>query len=296
MDKKLSLKNNGDLEIFFLGTGAALASRNYQTNMLIIKGNDHVLVDFGQTGKIALETVAGLKLTDIENVLPTHSHADHIGGIESLAIASRYVGLPAGRPKTKLIAVPEFSRTLWETSLRGGLEWNEFEPEKINPETGKPVSLSLTDYFDLSIQPRPIKGTKMMTYEVNVGDIHIEMFRTVHIPSQSAQTKTSVWSFGLMIDDKVFYSGDTKFDHDLIERYYDRSVVMFHDCQLFTGGVHASLDELITLPQHIREKIVIMHYGDEFDTPENDAKIRLLGDRAIQGEIYNFGASIAKVA
>jgi hypothetical protein len=40
--------------------------------------------------------------------------------------------------------------------------------------------------------------------------------------------------------------------------------VIFHDCQFYTGGVHTSLDELITLPEEIRRKTYLVHYGDNF--------------------------------
>jgi hypothetical protein len=38
---------------------------------------------------------------------------------------------------------------------------------------------------------------------------------------------------------------------------------IFHDCQLFTGGVHASLDEIAGLPAPIKAKTRLMHYGDK---------------------------------
>ena len=38
--------------------------------------------------------------------------------------------------------------------------------------------------------------------------------------------------------------------------------VIFHDCQFFKGGVHASLEELATLPASVKAKTWLMHYGD----------------------------------
>ena len=87
-NQNLSLKNNGKLEIFFIGTGSAFAKAFNQNNFLIIKGNTHIMVDFGMTGPRALYQTAGLEVTDIEAVLPTHSHADHVGGIEALALTN----------------------------------------------------------------------------------------------------------------------------------------------------------------------------------------------------------------
>jgi IS1 family transposase len=40
---------------------------------------------------------------------------------------------------------------------------------------------------------------------------------------------------------------------------------------LFTAGVHASLNELKTLPAHLKSRIVLMHYGDNWKTFEQEA-------------------------
>ncbi len=43
---------------------------------------------------------------------------------------------------------------------------------------------------------------------------------------------------------------------------------MFHDCQLFQGGIHASYHELMRVPASIRKKMYLYHYGDNWDRPE----------------------------
>ncbi|NQW29443.1 MAG: hypothetical protein HQ472_02895 [Ignavibacteria bacterium] len=52
IENPLSLKNDGKLEVVFLGTGTAFAKDLYQTNLLLIKGDTHILVDFGMTGHL----------------------------------------------------------------------------------------------------------------------------------------------------------------------------------------------------------------------------------------------------
>ena len=85
----------------------------------------HVLVDFVMTGPRALRDVTGLEPPDIEVVLLTHSHADHVGGIESLALMNRYIGmLTLGKKKLTIIIDENYQRVLWDYTLRGGLEWN----------------------------------------------------------------------------------------------------------------------------------------------------------------------------
>jgi len=253
---KKPLVNDGQLEIFFLGVGSAAAKKNNQTNFLVIKGDQHVLVDFGQTGPASLLNVAGLLESDIEVILPTHSHADHVGGIETLALNNRYVGQKfMGKPKTKMIIDENYQRILWDYTLRGGLEWNEID--------GMAHKLQFSDYFE-SIRPQWKTFSPRETFEVDLGDLHIEMFRTNHIPEQSNKWEASFISYGLMLDNKVFVSCDTKFDLDLIEAYKDAQV-MFHDAQFFPGAVHAPLADLKTLPDEIKKKMYLIHYADNYD-------------------------------
>jgi len=252
---KLDFRTAGELQIIFLGVGSAFAETLNQTNFLILKGNQHILVDFGMTGPAALKQV-GLKPTDIGVILPTHSHADHVGGIECLALMNRYVGQRLmAKPKLKMIITEEYQRILWDRTLRGGLEDNE------NPE-GRGQKLGFVDFFDV-IRPTWKTHQPREIFEVDFEDIHIELFRTMHIPEQSVDWEESFISYGLMIDNKVFISGDTRFDPELIDLYKDAEV-MFHDVQFFPGAVHAPLKDLKTLPKEIKKKMYLIHYADNW--------------------------------
>lgn len=255
---KLSLKNSGELQVVFIGVGSAFAKKNKQNNFLIIKGDTHILVDFGAKGQDALLEATGLDLTDIEVLLPTHSHSDHIGGIEALALMNRYVGQKfMKKSKLKMVITEEYQRILWEDSLKGGMERNEELDEK--------PRLYFTDYFDI-IRPKWKTHQPRETFEVQVGDIHLELFRTKHIPEGCSSWEDSFVSYGMLIDGHVFISGDTRFDQDLIDLYKNRASVMFHDVQLFEPeNVHATLDSLRVLPPEVKEKMLLMHYGDNWE-------------------------------
>ena len=251
--KPLSLKNSGELEVVFIGVGNMFAKEHGHTNFLLIKGDVHVMVDFGRTAPEKLTQVTGLDLPDIEVVLPTHSHSDHIGGLEQLAFANRYIGQKfMGKKKLQMIVTPEYERVLWDHSLRGGLAYSEDGP------------LGLRDFFDV-IRPQWKSQSPREQFAVDIGDLHIELFRTNHIPDSSVNWQHAFISYGLFVDEHVFLSVDTKFDLDLLNTYETRSTVFFHDVQFFSGAVHAPLEDLKTLPGFVKERMYLKHYADNWN-------------------------------
>lgn len=273
---KLNLSNSGKLELFFIGIGSAFAATMNQTNFLIIKGDTHIMVDFGMTGPRALFQTAGLGILDIEVIFPTHSHADHIGGLECLALLNRYAGQKIfGQPKkTNVIITEEYQRVLWDATLRGGLEKNE--------ESGG-RNLNFGDYFN-AIRPKWKTHQPREIFEISIGSINLEIFRTKHIPDSAPSWETSFISYGLLVDGRVFISGDTRFDPELIEMYAPRAEIMFHDVQFFSEGVHAPLDKLKTLSAKIKEKMILIHYADNW----NQQEINDFSGWARQGKSYIF--------
>lgn len=269
---KLSLKNNGELELFFLGTGTPFTKSNFNNNLIIIKGETHLLVDFGINAPIALEKVAGLKPQEINLFLPTHSHSDHVGGIENLILNKRYLSGP-GEHKIKTIITDKYKDILWNKSLSGGLEWNEYC--KINE------AMTFDSYFD-QIKPELIQTTPRKIYKIEVEGLQIEMFETNHIPECAESSREAFTSYGLMIDDKLFISCDTKFDIDLINLYKDRAEYFFHDCSIQKNPVHASLEELKMLPKEIKSRMYLMHYDDNW----GDCKANDFAGFAKQGHSY----------
>ena len=254
--RQLSLTNSGNLEIFFIGVGTAFANANSQTNFLIIKGDAHLLVDFGQKGQAALEATAGLSPSDIGAVLPTHSHADHVGGLETLALLNRYVAKPQHNKSTlRMIITQKYQRVLWDYTLRGGLEYNE--------EFARGNTMCFSDYFE-ALRPTLATSHPREVFTFNYQGITLELFRTRHIPETAKNWETSFISYGLFIDGRVFYSGDTQYDPELITLYQDRADIMFHDVQFYPGGVHAYIDELRDLPAATKRKMHLLHYADNY--------------------------------
>jgi len=250
--KNIILKNNGELSLFWLGTGSAFSKKLYQNNFLIIKGDMHLLVDCGTKCPLALHNY-GSSVMDIKNYLITHSHADHIGGLEEVALVNRYVT----KSKPNIIIVKEYEKILWGYSLKGGCAFNEII---------KGNYLTFNDLFN-PIYPNKIKNSDRTMFELKFKNINLKFFRTNHIPDSSKSWKDAFLSYGIIIDEKILFTSDTKYDPELIKFLtykYKNIQYIFHDCQLFTGGVHASYDELRKLPSEIKKKIFLTHYQDNF--------------------------------
>ena len=273
--RQFSLVNNGDLEFFFIGVGSAFTKRQYQTNLLVIKGEDHLLIDCGTKCPQAFYEL-GIPVTEVKNFLLTHSHADHVGGLEEVALTGRY----SNKRKPKIIINESYQHFLWDMSLRGGAAYNEEEAGRM---------LTFKNYFDI-IRPTTIPDFPRETLGAKIGKIDIKIMRTKHIPDSSSDWLNSFWSCGVIIDDRIMFTSDTRFDYDLIDHYEKRFnfEAIFHDCQFFTGGVHASLEELNRLPVEYKNKIYLSHYGDNWEDYLDMIKEFGFAGLAKQHVYYNF--------
>jgi ribonuclease BN (tRNA processing enzyme) len=168
--KTITLTNGGSLDLTFIGAGGAFSKKFFQTNVLIVKGDSHLLVDCGTRAPEAL-ALLGLSVAQIRNYLITHSHADHIGGLEEVMLVGRY-GL---RRKSTMIVTNKLAKALWSMSLRGGASFNELHDEEY---------LKFEDFWD-QIRPKNVRGADRELCEAHVDDIEVRLFRTKHIPDSA---------------------------------------------------------------------------------------------------------------
>lgn len=305
--KKGLLKFDDDkLRIIPIGTGSAFTTKYGQTNLLVVKGNSHIMIDVGMTAPYMLNEL-GIQAWQIKNVIITHSHPDHIGGLGDMALRHRYIipFLPKNLKeqygyendtKLNIVAPNMFLETiLWDRTLRGGLEWCEANQNR---------PLSFADFFNLvtmqwkSSEPREIWTTI-------VDGIKISLFRTNHMPGGVESWEKCFPTFGVIIDDIVFYTSDSIYDVDLIEYFRtmelsrlicsevpEKYEMLIHDAQLFhPQTVHASILDLdMKIEAELKKRMWLIHYGDNLEEFRKEKKLmcNTFGGFIEKNKIYEF--------
>jgi ribonuclease BN (tRNA processing enzyme) len=251
LDKIKEESING-LVVCPVGTGSAFAKKNFNSSFIIAKGGKTILFDCGATIPLALH-MQGIKVTDFDAYYISHAHADHIGGFEETLFSFRYI---IKKKPWLIINKNTTAYKYWNTTLRGGLE--ESESPKLDFD-------DLVRFYPLDDYDKNIQKTKIF-------DIDFEVFQTEHVPA-TQNSGVKMYSTGVLLDGNIFISGDSKFTPELFNDYFNKASLIFHDCQLFSPGlVHASYDELKTLPTLVRSKMYLYHYQDNYKDfkPEAD--------------------------
>jgi ribonuclease BN (tRNA processing enzyme) len=229
------------MKVQFLGVGDQFSLHDqYHSNMVITAGSGaKILVDCGGDVKYSLME-SKINPTDIDAVYISHLHADHIGGLEWLAL-STYFGIENKR--LKLFCEEKLQSKLWNNSLRGGLEC-----------IGNKC-MELSDYFDC----HPLAEGGSFDWQ----GIQFELVKMPHIMGGSC----NMYSYGLLAGtadkkNSLFISTDTLFQHGLIESIAERASLIFHDCETSAvkSTVHAHYEQLRTLPASVKNKMWLYHY------------------------------------
>jgi ribonuclease BN (tRNA processing enzyme) len=234
------------MKIQFAGVGAAFSSSNlYQSNVVLEQNGKRLLIDCGGDIRFSLSEM-GLASKDIDAIFITHTHADHIGGVEYFAFSTFFD--PSCKEKIKLFGNSKVLSDLWNYSLKGGLRSIQGMDEA-----------NLSTYFDVM----PCKINKSFEWE----GIKFRPIQTVHIMSGTRIMP----NYGLFMEEldsgvKAFFTGDTQFTPSQIEDFYNMADIIFHDCEVapFPSGVHAHYKFLKTLPEETKKKMVLYHYQDNY--------------------------------
>lgn len=204
-------------------------------------------------------TAEKIGVNDIDAVYVTHPHADHIGGLEYLAF-QRYdfltrpeKAIDGKRPPLTLYAEQNFMKTLWENSLKGGLD----SMEGFNAD------------IDTWFKTVPVDARKGFEWE----GWTFELIRQIHI--MAGGDMMPAW--GLFISKpghkSLYWTSDTQHaSPKQVVNWYSKADIIINDCELtpFMTNVHANYIELAgkpeannyVIPKDIRSKIWLIHGQD----------------------------------
>jgi len=227
------------MKIIFIGSGSAFTTDNYHSNILIVSNNKNLLVDCGSDARFALKD-AGYSYEDIDSIYISHLHADHVGGLEWLGLANKFASLKHKRPL--IIGHRNILNDLWNHCLSGGME-------TIASELATLETFFVPQYLDYP------------------GDflwegINFQLVKTRHVKNNNRLMD----SYGLFFTTggrKIFLTTDTTLVMDEFLPYYKQSDLIFHDCetQNLRSNVHSHYDDLVALPQSIKNKMWLYHYN-----------------------------------
>jgi len=242
------------MELVMLGTGGAFTRlrSNYHNNALIEIGDRHYLLDCSLHALEALADDHDLSPLDLDGVLVTHLHGDHVSGLEELGFRTLFSN--ADRPDlychphlvpSRLDSPPaDLDLDLWDNCLRGGMA-------KLRASDGTAREADLETYFELHLR-------ESFHLQADGETVELSWVPTDHAPGMP--------SFGLQIEAEgagsLLYTGDAR---PLEQSRYEDADTILHDCMLlpsFPGTLHTHLDELLELPPSLQARIHIMHYGE----------------------------------
>lgn len=226
--------------IEWIGTGSGLNAELGNTSFLV-KGTDRtLLVDCGST--VPLELMKLNKIKDVTDILITHSHSDHIGGLESLGFMNYFGFKRRGDDRPNLyVGSDDFAHRLWNNSLSGGMQ-------KIRKDDGTPFEATLETYFKIHT------GKDFIVDDLPKATL----FETPHVPILE--------NYGVKFNNGVFYSGDS------LNLPPSDPKLIFQDCQFFigpnkgAGDAHISYEKLKKdLSKEVKAKTYLVHLGVGWD-------------------------------
>lgn len=234
-----------DFEVVVLGVGDTFSERHCSSAMLLEHDGFRLAIDCpdqyrGVLKDAALAAGRPLSLSEIDHVLITHVHGDHMNGLEGVAFYKHFVD----RRRLQLVTAPEVRAHIWDERLKASMSvlWDGQQHRQLGFE----------DYFEHV----PLSWTD----SIRVGPFDIRARRTIHhVPTSALLVECAGRKLG--------YSADTAFDPELIA-FLSEADLIIHETNF--GPAHTPYASLAALPAELRAKMRLIHYADSFDVASSN--------------------------
>ncbi len=271
------------------GAGGAF-SRRYGTtcSMITLPSGLRWLIDCGRQAPDQI-CAAGLRWHDIEGQIITHVHGDHVFGLEDFAFVRYYEGhrglrsVREGGSRPKFIAHTAVQAEVWET-LGPALRY-------LPGVQGNPAAGTLGHYFEIIDVHgyEPARTNPWRHAEAfECGELRLTAREADHVPGKPATSLEIAVSSDAHDDRIAWWSGDSTVNVARLVAIEPRTSILFHDCTFveYPGQVHGSFALLESLPEPVRNKLVLMHHEDDIERHRQRAEAR--GFRlAMPGDVYD---------
>lgn len=231
--------------LYPLGVGDAFARRHFSTALALEHAGRWLLVDCPHPiRRMMYGAAADIDVGDIDAVVLTHLHGDHVSGLEGLA----FYNLFKMKRRTVLLASAAVVEELWDGHLACAMR------DLMMPDGSRLPPMKFEHYFD----HRPIEPGAATT----IGPFTVTCRMTQHhIPTTAVRIDAGGAS--------VAYSADTRFDPDLID-WLAQAQVIVHETNV---APHTPYADLMTLPASIRDRMHLVQYSDTFDTDASEIAV-----------------------
>ena len=240
---KRTLWEHAIMRLIVTGTGDAFSAERFGSSALIETAQGFVAIDcpgcpLAMYRKASERSGIEIDPARIHDLILTHLHADHAGGLETMAFHRKYMSGGAGKPG------------LWAADRVMERMWERLAPSMDGRGSGDEATNSLSDFYS--------PGILHMDTRTKVGDLVVE----------ARWTKHSIPTVGLLISDgrtTLGWSGDTEFEREHAQ-WLSQADLIIHECG--QSAMHATWDQLSTLPEELQRRMRLLHVPDGVDLPE----------------------------
>lgn len=226
------------IQITALGVGGAFTERFYHNNYVFDFGERVLLVDAGTTLRYSLKE-SEYNITDITDILITHLHSDHIGGLEEFAQRSFFIH----KHKPNLwIREDQYGEI---KSVLQGLETDGFTL----------LSYFNVCLFDVSVGFNVYK-TKIET--IKTDDLHAVGMKSLAFKVTGEKNKTVLFTSDIK---RLQVSG--------IKEMLENDTIIYQDYSKDENAVHTDIKDIKSYydEQHL-QNMYLMHYQDSISDME----------------------------